>query len=195
VKPAASSARPAVALRAFAPADAEAALRVLLADEDFAVASTGYLPAAGDLQSLFYALPEGASPDVKQILVAVADDEIVGVVDALLGWPASETVTVGLFLIHPRCRRTGIGSRVLGMGVDRMRAGGFRQVRAGCPRGWEPGERFLAGHGFAPAAAREPVAMNRVIHPHEAEHPAAAILRQIIWCPRRAAPRGVEVWA
>ncbi|MCL2782316.1 MAG: GNAT family N-acetyltransferase [Actinomycetia bacterium] len=143
------------------------------------MAATGYFPEPGDLQSLFYVLPEGAAPDQKRILVITVDGVVVGLVDALIGWPTPGTGTSGLFLIHPSRQRRGIGAEALDAVQTRAREAGMRVLRATCPRGWSPGERFLAGHGFTRQPASRPVSMNRVTHANEAGHPADAWTRQL----------------
>jgi hypothetical protein len=83
------------------PADGpdEAALQALFAAcEDYFLAATGLPSGPGDVQSMFYALPEGADPDDKRLLVVEADGEVVGLVDVVLRHPAQDTASVGLFL-------------------------------------------------------------------------------------------------
>ncbi len=161
-------------MRGFEPSDGDAVLSGILAAEDFALALTGYFPEPGDLQSLFYALPEGAAPEQKRVLTVTADGEPVGVVDAVLDWPQIGVVTSSLLLVHPRRQRVGIGSAALG----RARETGYRAVRASCPRGWAPGERLLTRAGFERSPA-DTVPMNRVVHPHEGEHPSDLWRREL----------------
>lgn len=158
-------------LREFEPDDADAVLDVLLSAEDYAVAATGYLPEPGDLQSMFYVLPEGAAPEAKQILVVVEGNAVVGVVDALVGWPSPGVVSVGQFLIHPSHQRRGVGSRALAACLALAGRNGITKVRTGHAHGWEAGERFLAAHGFTRHTETEAVPHNRVVHSNEAEHP------------------------
>lgn len=164
------SSRSSAALPDFAPDDADAVRDILTASEEYAIASSGNLPEGGDLQSLFYALPESADPEVKRLMVLTVDSCAVGVADVLEGWPLPDTITVGLFLIHPRHQRARVAARALDIAIDLARAGGFHRIRAACARGWEPGEQFLAHDGFVRSAAGT-VRLNRVIHEHEGEHP------------------------
>ncbi|GGJ25796.1 GNAT family N-acetyltransferase [Streptomyces brasiliensis] len=128
------------------PGDEARLLELFQACEDWFVAATGLPSGPGDVQSLFYALPEGASPDDKVLLVVEHDDALLGLVDAVRDHPAPGAVSVGLFLLAPSARRLGLG-RALAETLL-ARAEGFSLVRATVPPGWRPGERFLERLGF-----------------------------------------------
>lgn len=68
------------------------------AGEDYFVAATGGTSTPGDLQSLFYALPNGAEPDAKRLLVVVCDEVVIGLVDVVLDHPEPAAAAVGMFL-------------------------------------------------------------------------------------------------
>ncbi|MCL2317126.1 MAG: GNAT family N-acetyltransferase [Actinomycetia bacterium] len=154
-----------VGLREFALEDADAVLAILLAAEDYMLAATGYFPEGGDLQSLFYALPDGASLDAKRLLVITSGEAVVGVCDALVGWPAPDVLTTGLFMVGPGQARRGIATRAAAIGLGLARDGGFRSVRASCPRDWEPGQAFLARLGFTRATLDRPTTTNYAVPP------------------------------
>jgi len=155
-----------VGLREFAPGDADAVLAVLLASEEYMLAATGYFPEGGDLQSLFYAAPEGAILDAKRLLVITAGDDVVGLCDAVVGWPAPDTVATGLFLITPGRWRQGIATSAVRIGLALARAGGYRAIRASCPRNWQPGRAFLTGLGFTREVPSRPTRTNYVVPAH-----------------------------
>jgi len=157
-----------VGLREFGPGDADAVLAILLASEEYMLAAAGYFPEGGDLQSLFYALPEGASLDAKRLYVITADGETVGLCDAVVGWPAPDAVAVGLFLVAPGRLRCGIGARAAQIGLAMAREGGFGGIRASCPRDWEPGQAFLAGLGFTRTPLATPTKTNFALPAHRA---------------------------
>src|SRR5258707_1120111 len=63
----------AVTVRDLEPEDEDAVLDVYTASEDWFVAETGQPSAPGDVQSSYYALPEGSDVDDKVLLVIEAD--------------------------------------------------------------------------------------------------------------------------
>jgi GNAT superfamily N-acetyltransferase len=128
------------------PDDEAGLLGLFEACEDWFVAATGLPSGPGDVQSLFYSLPQGASPDDKVLLVVERGGAVLGLVDAVRGFPASGAVSVGLFLLAPSVRGRGLG-RALAEALL-ARAEGVSLVRATVPSGWRPGERFLERLGF-----------------------------------------------
>jgi RimJ/RimL family protein N-acetyltransferase len=125
----------------------EAALRGLFAEcGDWFGAATGLPSSPGDVQSLFYALSEGAAPEGEAVLVVAREGRGVGVVDAVRDHPEAGAVAVGMFLPAPRERGRGLG-RAVAEGLL-AREVGLRRVTATVPSGGTPGERFLERLGF-----------------------------------------------
>ncbi|GGS37531.1 hypothetical protein Snoj_67630 [Streptomyces nojiriensis] len=149
----------------------EADLLVLFrACEDYFEAATGLPSGPGDVQSLFYSLPDGADWDDKHILVVVDEaGSTAGLVEAVLGYPAPGTCSVGLFLLHPDLRGAGLGSRLAVTLLHSVAARGASRVTATVPLGWEQGERFVASHGFTSTGqpSRRPQIGNRQAGPRE----------------------------
>ncbi|MFF8407616.1 GNAT family N-acetyltransferase [Streptomyces sp. NPDC015684] len=147
-----------VLVRELGPADEGPLLTLFEECEDWFVAATGLPSGPGDVQSLFYALPEGADPEDKVLLVLERDGVVAGVVDAVRDHPEPGAVAVGLFLLAPWARGRGLG-RALAASLL-ARAGGGTVVTATVPPGWVPGERFLRRLGFTldavPAARPDP---------------------------------------
>ncbi|MGW4565632.1 GNAT family N-acetyltransferase [Streptomyces sp. NPDC004561] len=135
-----------VLVRELGPADEEPLLRLFEECEDWFVAATGLPSGPGDVQSLFYAMPEGASPDDKVLLVLERDGVVAGVVDAVRDHPEPGAVAVGLFLLAPWARGRGLG-RALAVSLL-ARAEDASVVTATVPPGWRPGECFLQRLGF-----------------------------------------------
>ncbi|WNM34463.1 GNAT family N-acetyltransferase [Streptomyces sp. Li-HN-5-11] len=135
-----------VVLREPVPGDEDGLLAVFEECEDWFVAATGLPSAPGDVQSLFYALPEGAGPDDKVLLVVERDGAVVGLVDTVRDHPEPGAVAVGLFLLAPRARGLGAGRAVAEALL--ARAEGVTRVTASVPPGWEPGEHFARRLGF-----------------------------------------------
>ena len=66
--------RPDLEVREFVPEDEPGVRALFAAGEDYFVAATGSPSAPGDVQSLSYALPEGAEPDAKRLLVVICGE-------------------------------------------------------------------------------------------------------------------------
>ncbi|MGY6018675.1 hypothetical protein [Streptomyces spinosirectus] len=61
------------------------------------------LPA--DVQSLYYALPDGADFERKRLLVVCrGEDDVVGLVDVVDRFPGGGSCSVGVFLVAPETR-------------------------------------------------------------------------------------------
>ncbi|MFI5682678.1 GNAT family N-acetyltransferase [Streptomyces sp. NPDC051636] len=136
-----------VVVREPEPSD-EAPLPALFeACEDWFVAATGLPSAPGDVQSLFYSLPDGARPEDKVLLVVERDGAVTGLVEAVRDHPEPGVVAVGMFLLAPWARGRGLGRALAGSLP--ARAEGVTRVTATVPPGWRPGERFLERLGFA----------------------------------------------
>jgi GNAT superfamily N-acetyltransferase len=135
-------------VRELEAADGSAVSGVFAAAADYFVAVTGGPALDGDVQSLFYAAPEGVSPDAKVLLVAEVDGEVIAVVDVVPGHPAPDAVAVGLFLLTPAARGRGVGSRIARALLDAARDRGFRRITATTAAGWAPGTGFLTRLGF-----------------------------------------------
>ncbi|MFS4110116.1 GNAT family N-acetyltransferase [Streptomyces sp. PD-S100-1] len=149
--------------------------------EDWFVAATGLPSGPGDVQSLFYSLPEGVDPDAKSLWVVERDGVVTGLVDVVRDHPEPGSVAVGLFLLAPWARGRGLGRAVAEALL--ARAQGVTRVTATVPSGWRPGERFAERLGFTLEEATAPTAQvgNRRTGPRE-----PALRRAEL----RVAPRG-----
>jgi len=162
-----------IAIRDLVPEDERDVNAVFDASQDWFTAATGQPAGPGDVQSLFYALPEGAAFEDKRLLVITADEQVVGVVDAVLHHPEPGTCSVGLFLLHPAHRRRGLGRRTASALLAELTAHGFTQVSASSAAPWPPGRAFLTTLGFHLHDPRPPSTANRNPGPSERPiHPA-----------------------
>ena len=110
----------------------------------------GAPPGPAEAQSAFTALPGGATREDKDLLGLFSEGErLVGVVDAVRGWPDVHTVMLGTLLLDRSSRGTGIGSEVLESLARLWRARGFSRVRIGVAAGCERALGFWSSHGFA----------------------------------------------
>lgn len=157
-------------VREIRPEDEPDVAALFASCEDYFVAATGNPALPGDVQSLYYALPEGADFDRKRLLVMCRGEEVVGLVDVVDRHPDAESCSVGVFLVAPEARRERIGTNVAGRLIEEVAARGMRKVVATCPMGWESGLGFLRGLGFqigAPEGQAGGTVGNRLRHPAE----------------------------
>lgn len=139
-----------IRIREFEPADEQAVIRLFRDSADWFEAATGGPSADGDVQSLFYSLPDGASPDGKRVLViAGSGGEVVGLIEAVTGHPGPDGCAVGLFLVGPSHRRRGWGRAAAQALLEQAAGSGITAITATNAIGWEPGAAFLRELGFA----------------------------------------------
>jgi GNAT superfamily N-acetyltransferase len=163
------------AVREVEPDDEPGVLALFEANTAYFEAATGLPSGPADLQSLYYGLPPGADWEDKRILVVTEDGEgdgggpVVGIVDAVLRFPAADTCAVGLFLLQPSLWGTGAGRAVAGALLECARAAGAARVTATVPVDWERGRRFLASLSFrfTGPAPHGPTTANRSTGPRE----------------------------
>lgn len=131
-------------LRDFTPADEPEVLRLFADCDDWFQVATGHPSGPGDVQSLYYALPEGAAFEQKRLLVAQAEG-LIGFVDLVLDHPAPGEASIGFFLVPKDLRRWGIGT-----GMARALAERFPGVTRAHVRlhDFRPGTEFLRATGF-----------------------------------------------
>ncbi|MFC9279142.1 GNAT family N-acetyltransferase [Streptomyces collinus] len=158
------------ALRPLRPEDEPAVSRLLTDCDDYFVAATGSTALPADVQSLYYSLPDGADFTRKHLLVLEHEDRPVGLVDAVEGHPDPATCSVGLFLVGPHARGTGLALRAARYLLQEAAARGTRRVTATCPEGWTPGIAFLRRLDFdvRPTEPEPPATVgNRLRRPQE----------------------------
>jgi len=131
-------------LREFTPADEPEVLALFAECDDWFQAATGHPSGPGDVQSLFYSLPEGAAFEQKHLLVAQAQG-MIGFVDLVVDHPAPGEVSVGFFLVPKDLRRWGIGTE-----MAKALSGRFPGVTRVSVRldDFKPGNEFLKSMGF-----------------------------------------------
>lgn len=137
-----------VTVREMRPQDEAGVGRLLAACEDYVVAATGAPALPADVQSLYYALPEGADFEQKRLLVLCRGGDVVGLVDVVDRFPGVGGCSVGVFLVAPGARRRGVGARAARRLIGEAAGRGVRTVFATCPGAWEPGLGFLRSLGF-----------------------------------------------
>lgn len=148
------------------PDDEPGLLALFRECDDWFEATTGSPSGPGDVQSLFYALPEGAHADDKRQFTLRDGDRIIGLVDVVLRWPRPGSCAVGTFLLAPAYRGRGVGTATAQVLLDEARHAGLDEVTATLPDGWEPGDKFARSLGFEVGEIR-PGSANRRTAPAE----------------------------
>lgn len=131
-------------LRDFTPADEPEVLRLFAGCDDWFQAATGHPSGPGDVQSRFYALPEGATFEQKHLLIAEAQG-MIGFVDLVLDHPARNEASIGFFLVPKDLRRWGIGTEMVRALTQRYPR--ITQVHVNLTD-FPPGREFLKAMGF-----------------------------------------------
>lgn len=157
------------------PDDEPGVLALFAECDDWFEAATGGPSASGDVQSLFYVLPEGATIDDKRLFTVWHDDAIIGLIDAVVGYPHRDACSIGMYLISPRYRRRGVATAVAHTLLDEARAIGLREVAAATVDSWPGGTAFLLSTGFDLGVPSE-APMNRNIWDTEAPSRRATLL-------------------
>lgn len=143
-----TDAGPIVVREQLEPDDEPGILELFAACDDWFEAATGGPSGPGDVQSLFYVLPDGRSFEDKRLFTVRDGDKIVGLIDAVLGHPHSRAVAVGTFLIAPSHRGRGLGTAVANTLLAEARAAGLEEVTAAAHDTWPAGQAFLRALGF-----------------------------------------------
>jgi GNAT superfamily N-acetyltransferase len=130
------------------PEDEPAVLALFQECDDWFEATTGGPSGPGDVQSLFYALPEGSTFDDKRIFTLRDGPRVVGLLDAVVGHPGPRACAVGMFLIAPSHRGRGVATAVAHLLLDEARTAGFKQVTVATTERRPGADSFLRSLGF-----------------------------------------------
>lgn len=143
---------------------------------DWFESATGNPSGPADVQSLYYALPDGADPATKELLVVELDGAVIGIVDVVAGHPAPANAACGLFLVDPAIRGQGVGTTVDSQLIRTARSRGIELITVTVPRSQERGRCLLNRLGFdvEPLCPRV-VADNRTAWPGEQALPRAEL--------------------
>lgn len=165
-----------VVVRELEPPDEPAVQALFEACDDWFEAATGEPSMPGDVQGLYYSLPEAAELDAKRILVVCREGDVVGLVDAVLHHPDDASCAVGVFLLHPKQRRQRLGTSLARTFLALLAEHRIERVTASLAPGFQPGVGFVRSLGFAieqvpPGSGQG----NRNLGPHEPVHLRATL--------------------
>ena len=122
-------------------------------------------PDAAEIE--FDDIPPGRTLADKHLhgLVAVDEsDRLVAVLESVTGFPDDETWFLGLLLVDPAARGSGIGAAMLMWFETMAAASGYAAVRLAVIRPNVAGRRFWERHGYVWEATRERRPFGRLHH-------------------------------
>ncbi len=116
---------------------------------DYFEMATGVSPADDEAKRAFIAGPPTKSVDDKRIIgVFDSADTLVGMLDALVNFPADGEWTMGMLLIDPEHRGVGLGKLVLAEYESWAAQCGARKFHTAVVSHHDPGIRFLERSGY-----------------------------------------------
>ncbi|MCZ6856457.1 MAG: GNAT family N-acetyltransferase [Gemmatimonadetes bacterium] len=116
---------------------------------DYFEMATGVSPADDEAKRAFVAGPPTKSVDDKRIIgVFDSTDSLVGMLDALVDFPADDEWTMGMLLIDPEHRGAGLGKQVLAGYESWAAQCGARKFHTALVSHHDPGIRFLERSGY-----------------------------------------------
>lgn len=139
------------------PGDLREVQRVFELAPDYANAIQGAPFDPPEAARTFEELPPGVDPSAKTVFGVYYEDELVGIIDLVDGFPVPTTAMLGLLLVADTHRRRGIGTRavraveelVLSWGTcDRIRIGVVRTNAQALP--------FWEALGYVPTGELRP---------------------------------------
>jgi len=89
-----------------------------------------------------YALPPNTDLSQKFYLAFYKDNECIGLLDYIEGYPTSDVVYLGLFILSPRYQGAGVGSNIISKFVNCVRKNGFKEIKLACFESNEVGHAF-----------------------------------------------------
>jgi GNAT superfamily N-acetyltransferase len=113
----------------------------------------------------FRNVPAGKSADDKFIFGIVnPKNDLIGVLDALRGYPDETTWWIGLLLFLPGIRSQGIGEKVVEGFIEYVKAAGGKAIMLGVVSENEPAYRFWSRMGFEFVHQREATRFGNKTH-------------------------------
>ena len=131
------------------PPDIRAAQALFERAADYFEIATGAPPGGDEATRAFVAGPPSKSLDDKRI-VGIFDrhNELIGIIDALVDFPASGDWTMGMLLLDPEHRGAGLGTVVLEAYEDWAAGRGAKRFHTAVVSRHKRGVRFLEHRGY-----------------------------------------------
>ena len=131
------------------PPDIRAAQAMFERAADYFEVATGARPGRDEATRAFVAGPPSKSVDDKRILgVFDRHNELIGILDALVDFPAVGDWTMGMLLLDPEHRGAGLGTVVLEAYEDWAVGQGAQRFHTAVVSRHKRGVRFLEDRGY-----------------------------------------------
>ena len=132
-------------------ADAERLQVLLERCSDYFEVVMNRKPAPTDALSIFYAGPEEGQEPRNKILLGITDSrssDLIGVLDAFKDYPVTGTWYVGLLLLDPAARQSGLGAEIMQSLCQSAVRSGARELQLNVVEQNELGHSFWKRQGF-----------------------------------------------
>lgn len=110
-------------------ADTPAVMALMEAAQDYVLMEERRAPDAAYVDNFFTERPKGHAPDALQQYGAGTAGDLDGAVTVLKGYNTADSWWVGLIILHPRARGTGLSARMMADLVAHARADGARWIK------------------------------------------------------------------
>ncbi|WP_165964718.1 GNAT family N-acetyltransferase [Periweissella cryptocerci] len=137
-----------VTLKAITTEQQAEVLQLAQASADFFAEFGGGPVTAANVGEFFTKLPAGKENTDKHTFFIMADDEPVGFIDLISGYPRPHTWYIGLFFITPEERGAGIGRQAFAMLSNFARKQGANKLRLAAAKENENGLKFWQKNAF-----------------------------------------------
>lgn len=129
------------------PRDVDHALHLVQGNSSF----FSYCPPAPTRHSVLEdmkVVPTNKTADDKYYLGYYADDELVAIIDFIVGYPAEKDVWIGFFMVDAKLQRQGIGSKIMDELSAELNKIGSNRIEVAYPKGNDQSKQFLLKNGF-----------------------------------------------
>lgn len=92
--------------------------------------------------------PSGFSLEDKYFIGFYNDNELVAIMDFLLGFPTADTIMLGLFMIDNKYSNQGVGSKIITDAFDYFKILGYKKIRIGIDKNNPQSNHFWHKIGF-----------------------------------------------
>ena len=101
-----------------------------------------------ECQEDIYALPPYTDMSQKFYLAFYKENKCIALLDYVEGYPASDVVYLGLFMLNTKFQRAGVGSDIISIFVDCIKNNGFKDINLCCYEANDIGYTFWKRMGF-----------------------------------------------
>ncbi len=102
------------------------------------------------------ALPPGMTAETKYYVGFFDGESLVAVLDLILGYPAADTVFIGLFMVQQTRQGRGEGSAIISACLQALAAQGWQKARLAYAAGNPQSAAFWRKNGFVPTGQTYP---------------------------------------